>query len=147
MSFHFYKIAQYQYQLHQADKKANSYVYPFFHQDWRLFADNPHQQIKAYIYIPELGNLSPSQLIPVEALTTNLPVDETLKLGTYNSLFYLTETLNLAQTRRLPETPAALVARRWILSLWRHSSQFVPTECTIAIELTSEDQTCRYYLL
>jgi hypothetical protein len=125
----------YQIESHRGVMNKNEYVYPYFHQDWRLFASVPLKKIKAYIYLP-----TSRKVMAVQDLKLDKGWDETLKLGTYNSLFCVMQT---PKENSISKT----IARQWIEKLWKISKQFVPEKYTIAFEIINENGTCQFYLL
>ncbi len=146
LSFHFWQLIQYQTQLIHGNSDftlAKKYSYPFFHQDWRLFATPPHQSFEVWV-------IHNSQWYNVNQLHISKNFDETLKLGTYNSLFYVVQTLQAGDSlKKAPTSTAQLIATQWLNRLWQESWEYKTGNYVICLIVKSlkDRKKCSYYLL
>lgn len=146
LSFHFWQLVQYQTNLINGETTVSfskKYSYPFFHQDWRLFATASHQSFEVWV-------IHNSKWYKVNELHINQKLDETLKLGTYNSLFYVVQNLETSDSlQTIPISNAKLIATQWLNRLWQGSQEYKAGNKVFCLIVKSlEDQKkCSYYLL
>jgi hypothetical protein len=146
LSFHFWQLVKYQTNLINGDTTvtfSKKYSYPFFHQDWRLFAAPPRQSFEVWV----IHNL---KWYKVNELHVNKKLDETLKLGTYNSLFYVVQNLEASDSlQTIPESTAKLITAQWLNRLWKGSHEYKAGNKVFCLIVKSiEDRKkCSYYFL